>query len=314
MVEPTATQASNNFWVEFKNEKQSIIESIEQSHTISKTQLQEHFNIILQKINQLDKRITKATEYIPSYDERQYALQIRELNSLLDTARKELTPKPKFSFKSKLNKAKAPANTTNNTTLTKGSNSIKKEEEKVHGMENTITFNGISNQVLLLSSQSIINNNNNNNNIDISLSQLEKCVIWLINDSIEISTIHIKDVKNCIIVCGIVKGSVLIYGLENSIITVDCHQFRMHDACNVEVLLNVSSRPIMEDSSRISIGDLVNNKPSNNYFDQMEDFNWLKQQASPNWTLMKNDRKEQLIKSTQRMIGQEQLDSLLSLG
>ncbi|CAO3624979.1 unnamed protein product [Cunninghamella echinulata] len=300
MVEPTATQASNNFWIEFK-----------MKNNVINTFIFEHFNNILQKINQLDKRITKATEYIPSYDERQYALQIRELNSLLDAARKELTPKPKFSFKSKLNKTKTPVTIINNTTLTKDSDNIKKEEEIVHDTENTITFNGISNQVLLLSNQSIINNNNN---IDISLSQLEKCVIWLINDSIEISTIHIKNVKKCIIVCGIVKGSVLIYGLENSIISVGCHQFRMHDACNVEVLLNVSSRPIMEDSNCISIGDLVNNKSSSNYFDQMEDFNWLKQQASPNWTLMKNDRKEQLIKLTQRMIGQEQLDSLLSLG
>ncbi|CAO3610244.1 unnamed protein product [Cunninghamella blakesleeana] len=309
MGEPTATQAANDFWLEFKNEKQSIIESIDQSRTVSTTQLQDHFSSILQKINQLDKRITKATEYIPSSDERQYALQVRELNNLLDSKRKELTPKPKFSFKSKLNKAKSPPTIINNPLAHEEASH--RNEEKGHIMENTITLNELSNQVLLLSNQ-LTHTNNNSNNVDISLSHLENCIVWLINDSIEIATIHIKEVKRCIIICGKVKGSVLIYGLKDSIISIDCHQFRMHNATNVEVLLNVSSKPIMEDSTKIFIGDLANNKTSTNYYDQIEDFNWLKQQASPNWTIMKNDRKEQLIKSTQKMIGQDQLDSLLS--
>lgn len=33
---------------------------------------------------------------------------------------------------------------------------------------------------------------------------------------------------------------------------------------------------------------------STNYFDQMEDFNWLKKQASPNWSIMDQEKKHLL--------------------
>lgn len=42
--------------------------------TLPKTELSNHFNNILQKINDLEKRLTKATTFIPSYDERQFSL------------------------------------------------------------------------------------------------------------------------------------------------------------------------------------------------------------------------------------------------
>lgn len=93
----------------------------------------------------------------------------------------------------------------------------------------------------------------------------------------------------------------------------------MHDSQAVKLLLAVSSRPIMEDSHEIAIGPYsvpgernshieapnvgVNTiyglvytsghrthdiliLQTTNYYDCMEDFNWLKQQESPNWRLM----------------------------
>ncbi|CAO3590419.1 unnamed protein product [Absidia cylindrospora] len=301
MTETSATEASNDFWLYFKKERQAIETALDLSHQLSKDQLPDHFSEVLQQINQLDKQITEATTFIPSYDERQYAMQIRELTGLLDNTRTQLTPKPKFSFKSKLAKSKS-------KTVTQVQEVPSESKNQTSALlENTISFANLENQVLTLSEQHT--KESSSAAVDISLSHLSNCVIWLPNEGVQISTVHIKNIKKCIIVCGIVQGSILMYGLDDSVLVVNCHQFRMHDATNVDVLLQVSSRPIMEDSNRIRIGN-NDQKSSVNYFDQMNDFNWLKQQASPHWTLLGKDRIDYLSHSLHHLLGLEQLELL----
>ncbi|SAM05678.1 hypothetical protein [Absidia glauca] len=317
----TATEASNTFWIDFKKEKQAIEQTIDHSQQVAKSQLPDHFNTILQQINQLEKRITEATTFIPSYDERQYALQIRDLTGLLDTTRTQLTPKPKFSFKTKLGNKQKPKETKpaqGKYTHTDFASLLtlpawiivlaSKPTDQTPLLENTISFTNLENQVLTLSEH---NAPSTTAAVDISLSYLSRCVVWLPTDTMTVSTVHLKQVKDCIIVCGNVQGSILIYGLEDSILTVNCHQFRMHDAKNVDVLMHVSSRPIMEDSSAIRVGSTQDQKSSvSNYFDQMDDFNWLKQQASPHWRVLDSSRAELLGHSLHTLIGLEQLDLL----
>lgn len=52
----------------------AIEDQLINSKTLPKTELSNHFNNVLQKINNLEKSLTKATEFIPSYDERQFSL------------------------------------------------------------------------------------------------------------------------------------------------------------------------------------------------------------------------------------------------
>lgn len=107
----------------------------------------------------------------------------------------------------------------------------------------------------------------------------------------------------------------------------------MHEAHNVDMMLHVTSRPIMEDSNNIQVCEwntinvrhCVKNKEiqaidyymqqtSTNYFDQIEDFNWLKKQASPNWKVMDQEKNQMLdehIKTFQQDIDR---DAALSVG
>ncbi|ORZ12739.1 tubulin binding cofactor C-domain-containing protein [Absidia repens] len=304
MTETTATEASNDFWLYFKKERQAIETALDLSPQLTKDQLPDHFSKVLQQINQLDKQITEATTFIPSYDERQYAMQIRELTGFLDDTRTRLTPKPKFSFKSKLAKSK-----TKTVPQVQAEVPSESKNQTSASLENTISFANLENQVLTLSEQEC--RASASAAVDISLSHLSNCMIWLPKEGVKISTVHIKNIKKCIIVCGTVQGSILMYGLNDSVLVVNCHQFRMHDATNVDVLLQVSSRPIMEDSNRIRIGNNdQDQKSSVNYFDQMDDFNWLKQQASPHWTLLDKDRIDSLSLSLHNLLGLEQLELL----
>jgi hypothetical protein len=49
-----------------------------------------------------------------------------------------------------------------------------------------------------------------------------------------------------------------------------------------------------------------------NYFDQIEDFNWLKKQASPNWKVMDQDRLSSIDKHMS--VFKSDNDDLLSKG
>lgn len=48
-----------------------------------------------------------------------------------------------------------------------------------------------------------------------------------------------------------------------------------------------------------------------NYFDQLEDFNWLKKQASPNWRLMDQDRYSAIDKQLSMLKTDKKKDLLL---
>ncbi|KAI9365028.1 tubulin binding cofactor C-domain-containing protein [Pilaira anomala] len=285
MAEKTATEASNDFWLEFKAEREAIEEQITHSRSLPTSQLPIHFNNILQKINHLEKNVTKATAFIPSYDERQCSLQLKELGDKLESIKSELTPKAKFSFKSRKKKT-TPTPAVVNTPI------VPKEEAEMLS-EATVLLRDKADCILTLKDSEKAQVQQNS--VDVLLSNIKRCVIVLEQDNVQISAIHIKNVDSCVIYCGSIEGSVLMYGLTNSVLIVGCHQLRMHDAHNVDMLLHVTSRPIIEDSNQIQVGRF-DASDAVNYFNQIEDFNWLKKQASPNWKIMEQDRHSVLEK------------------
>ncbi|EIE89581.1 hypothetical protein G6F55_012306 [Rhizopus delemar] len=289
-----ATEAASDFWQQFKAEYSKIDDLLTTSTSLPKTDLPSHFDTILQKINNLEKRITESLTFIPSYDERQFSMQLKELSERLEKQKTELTPKAKFSFKSR-NKKKASSSSTpalKQPDLKEDELIADNKEELLS--EATVLLKDQSNAVLRLSEKMI-----EKKSIDILLSNLKQSVIILDDSDRKISAIHIKNIEDCVIFCGSIDGSVLIYGITNSILVVDCHQLRIHDARNLEILMHVTSRPIIEDSTGISTGKLSSDNNSINYYDQIEDFNWLKKQASPNWKIMDDSRLEQLHKESQ---------------
>ncbi|KAI8636586.1 tubulin binding cofactor C-domain-containing protein [Parasitella parasitica] len=288
MAEKTATEASNDFWQEFKAEKRGMFTERPNSNALPKTELPTHFNKVLQQINSLEKSLTKATEFIPSYDERQFSLQIKVLSETLEQIKAELLPRAKFSFKSRKKKPVA-TDAASFSTIPQAPSAV--ADDNILS-EATVLFKDKQGTVLTLDDES--NATNDGKSIDILISNLKDCVVILDEDKIQISAVHIKNVEHCVIYCGKIEGSVLIYGLTNSALVAACHQFRMHEAHSVDLMLNVTSRPIIEDSDNIQVCEWSMVSTSTNYFDQIEDFNWLKKQASPNWKLM-DQAKTQLL-------------------
>jgi hypothetical protein len=70
------------------------------------------------------------------------------------------------------------------------------------------------------------------------------------------ASLTLKNIKRSLLVCGQVVGPAHITGVENSVITVACRQFRMHASKNIVVYLHCTSRPIIEDCEEICFAPL----------------------------------------------------------
>lgn len=220
---------------------EAIKDQLTRSKDLSKADLPKHFNDILQSINNLEKRLTKATEYIPSYDERQFSLvkisvildsfrwltlifkqQLKELTEILEATKAELTPKAKFSFKSR--KKKTAAATAEPTKMILA---VAPKDETEILSDATVLFKDKFDTVLTLKDAQ--NARDHQKSVDILLSNISNCVILLEDEDIKISAVHIKNVDHCLIFCGSIEGSVLMYGLKHSVLFVGCHQVTRPD-------------------------------------------------------------------------------------
>lgn len=77
----------------------------------------------------------------------------------------------------------------------------------------------------------------------------------------------------------------------------------MHTSTNMDIYLHVTSEPIIEDCTDMRFASYLYQevlpadqllnlfvaaglRPEKNLFDHVKDFNWLRQQQSPNWRLL----------------------------
>jgi hypothetical protein len=121
--------------------------------------------------------------------------------------------------------------------------------------------------------------------------------------------------QNCHIIIGPIAGSVHLEGARYSKLVLASRQIRLHDAHHCDFYLHVLSNPIIEhcDTLRFaphdyspytefgshlrtaslawandgtSVAPLGYTSPLLNNWQKIEDFNWLRVQASPNWSVL----------------------------
>lgn len=140
------------------------------------------------------------------------------MSEVLEQTKAELTPKAKFSFKSR---KKKPVAIEVASALVVAQTPIPTADVDILS-EATVLFKDREDSVLTLSDTK--NTGKNDKSIDILISNLKNCVVILEEDGIQISAIHIKNVERCVIYCGKIEGSILMYGLRNSVLFAGCHQ------------------------------------------------------------------------------------------
>lgn len=129
-----------------------------------------------------------------------------------------MTPKAKFTFKSRKKKPSTPE--INNAFAASETPSPVTDGDILS--DATVLFKDKRDAVLTLKDTNT--KFTSDRSVDILLSNVKNCVVVLQEDGIQISAVHIKNIENCVVYCGKIEGSVLMYGLKNSVLFAACHQ------------------------------------------------------------------------------------------
>lgn len=288
-------EKSDFFSATFQSEKASIEELLS---TCTETNRQNAARVLEEataKTQQLQKFLNDSMVFLTSYELRQAQATLQALQSSISDKRDEVLPKKKFAFKSRNVKSKTSVSPSSSTTELPKSTS---NRDVVDGAVTQVQcgFSNVDSQILIKRADEIQHR-------DVLLSHLTKCKVRLLGSP---STLHIKHVSDCEILCGPVSSSVFVDRCTGSILSFPCQQLRTHNTKDTQVYLHVTSRAIIEDCEGVRFAPFTWTYPNldadfavsgldknRNNWDQVDDFNWLAAGTpSPNWTVIpESDRK-----------------------
>ena len=91
------------------------------------------------------------------------------------------------------------------------------------------------------------------------LTNLQDCLIDMTTSRAignHFATLVIKNVQQCLLMCGSVNGAVHITSAQRSVIVVAARQFRMHDCKDCIVYLHANGQPIIENCQGIEFASI----------------------------------------------------------
>lgn len=117
-----------------------------------------------------------------------------------------------------------------------------------------------------------------------------------------IKSMYIKNVESCVIVCdAAVDGAAHVDNAVNCTMYIEARQVRVHNANNCTFYLKVQSGPIIENSKVVKFAPLDSDESGNEncrgLWSQVHDFGWLKQIASPNWSILSPEERDYSLKT-----------------
>lgn len=228
-------------------------------------------------ISHLSNLLKDASSYLPAYDQRAYSLKVKTLSEELSGIRQSLTPKQKFSFKSRRSNAATIGGAVDIGAFPAPPQAQDAAEKVCIEQENIIIA---SRQTAYICPPI----NKNPVSASLLLSSLKECIVTL-PSSIKVSSSAVKDVDASLLLLeNTVNGPIHLTSVSNSVLVFSCRQFRMHDAQNVDVYLHCTSRPIIEDCKGIRFHRYGNTE--GNLWNQVDDFKWLRHEKSPHFDIV----------------------------
>eukprot|EP00116_Pleurobrachia_bachei_P006664 sb/3466926/ len=129
---------------------------------------------------------------------------------------------------------------------------------------------------------------------DVLLKNLTSCTVHIPG---VLGTLHCTNCTDCTFIIGVISGSLFLERCSNSTFTVTCQQARIHTTHDATFHIHVTSKAIIEDCTGLRFGErkeggyegyLEDFKSSglgdSNNWSDVDDFNWLNKEQSPNWT------------------------------
>ncbi|KAG0043556.1 hypothetical protein BGZ83_011269 [Gryganskiella cystojenkinii] len=292
------SEASRDFRAIFDVEKQNIENELNGLSNVPKPELGPVIDSLVQRIHALEKTVTEKISILPPFEARVCLEAIKAMSEQLSQLRTKLVPKAKFSFKSRKTATTTPA-----APVTASTNKPTTAATAPSAIDQSLfmRFEDRSGEHLFIGSIQQQEPSTTQEAKDVALTNLTDCTINLVH-SIPLGAIHIRNLKRCILVIPPVSGSILLHDCEGCTLVGACHQSRMHTSTNMDIYLHVTSEPIVEDCTDMRFApygqvlpadelsrlfeQIAQLNPDKNYYDKVKDFNWLRQQQSPNWRLL----------------------------
>ncbi|KAH8112334.1 tubulin binding cofactor C-domain-containing protein [Phellopilus nigrolimitatus] len=251
-------------------------------------------------IQRVRRELNDATPDLPTYDRGSCEKQLQELETRLEALRVKAAPKGKFAFR-----RKAAAPTTSTSTTFAARKPDQPEEPAPVSQTPNLALASTSYQYLTPASFSLPTYSSSSSeskaerrNTDFTLASLDHCVVNLLpvkqgEHDLDITAVHIHDVKDSLVLLGRVRGSVLAHNLERCTVVVACHQLRVHSSRSTRFYLHVASHAIIEDCANLAFTGYpiafplppdVRAQPSTHH--AVQDFSHLKSTPSPHWTVL----------------------------
>ncbi|KAI1402462.1 TBCC-domain-containing protein [Hypoxylon fuscum] len=327
MADPKMSDPKERFFRYFQAEITAIQGQIDDLATMSPVggERQDCIDTVLAGISRLSNEVMDAGDYTPAYDQRAYSQAIKALTEKLNETTARFAPKARFQFKAKAKSTSATEPQVDLRQRTTFSNvgskqspildAAKRDAEK--GILSAKDYNeeleqqsgvrkpSFSNaksisiydhsglHIMLPSTASRATSSGN-------LTNLERCIVDMTlptSVGTPFAGLALNNIKQSLIVAGHVAGPVHMTGLQNSIVVVAARQVRIHECQNVDIYLHCASHPIIEDCSGMRFAplpELYANKlevKSENQWDQVDDFKWLKSEPSPNWSILPDEKR-----------------------
>ncbi|XP_035469628.2 tubulin-specific chaperone C isoform X1 [Scophthalmus maximus] len=245
---------------------------------------------------QLQKFLNDSMLFLTQYKMRQAQAALQSLQTSIAEIREKALPKKKFAFGAR---SKGPGNVPAPVSDAAPPDAAPPADSgEVDGADASeqCFFSNMDDEFLTKTSEEIQKR-------DVLLSHLSNCKVRLFGSP---STLHLKHIDSCEILCGPVSTSVFVDSCRNSTLAFACQQLRTHNTTDTQVYLHVTSRAIVEDCHRVSVAPFSWSYPTldedftasgldrdRNNWSQVDDFNWLAAGIpSPNWSILPEaDRK-----------------------
>lgn len=295
-----AEEQGEYFSSTFAAERASIEELLSRCTGVERSVGIERLEEATAKTAQLQKFLNDSTMFLTPHVLEKAQTALQKIQARFAEIKEELVPKKRFAFRSRTKAADSvsAAAAASQDTPSPAAASAAGSVNQVDGAAapEQCGFSNMDGVYLTKTGEDI-------HRRDVLLSHLTNCRVRLHGSP---STLHLKHIDSCEILCGPVSSSVFVDQCKNSTLAFPCQQLRTHNTTDTQVYLHVTSRAIIEDCHGVGFAPFTWSYPSlaedftssgldreRNNWNQVDDFNWLAAGTpSPNWTvILEADRK-----------------------
>ena len=126
---------------------------------------------------------------------------------------------------------------------------------------------------------------------DVTIERLTRCKVTIEScANRRPRSVRMRNLVECEIKATDIDGSAYVENMSDTIAFIGSRQLRIHDATKCQFYCRVASGPIIERCQAVEFAPLLSSendgKEDDNLWNKVEDFGWIKQEQSPNWSVI----------------------------